>query len=154
MQDTLTPPLDQVMKNTAPHLFLFTIALLLATSIIQVIQTLLMKRAQAIFPLLRMQIGQLYSTLITSARSMDVLVCPHCKSWFITPSARAMHSYTTSGYLPMEIFRRCHATQEPQSTPAGDPPQQLATVARRMDFNTSLQVHRRSLPQNSRTCEC
>jgi hypothetical protein len=82
MQETLAPPLERVMKNTAPHLFVFTIAFLLATSIIQAIQTLLMKRARAIFPLLRMQTGQHYSTLITSARSMDVIVCPHCKSSF------------------------------------------------------------------------
>jgi hypothetical protein len=42
------------MKNTAPHLFVFTLSLLLATSIIQVIKTLLTMRARIIFPLLRM----------------------------------------------------------------------------------------------------
>jgi hypothetical protein len=52
MQEALTPTLEQVMKNTAPHLFLFTLSLLLATSIIQAIQTLLTKRARVIFPLL------------------------------------------------------------------------------------------------------
>jgi hypothetical protein len=31
MQEALTPTLEQVMKNTAPHLFVFTISLLLAT---------------------------------------------------------------------------------------------------------------------------
>jgi len=82
MQETLAPPLEQVMKNTAPHMFLFTLALLLATLIIQAIQTLLTKRARVIVPLLRMPTGQHYSALITSARSMDVLVCPHCKSSF------------------------------------------------------------------------
>jgi hypothetical protein len=52
MQEVLTPTLEQVMKNTAPHLFLFTLSLLLATSIIQAIQTLLTMRARAIAPLL------------------------------------------------------------------------------------------------------
>ena len=70
------------MKNTAPHLFLFTISLLLATSIIQAIQRLLTMRARVIFPLLRMQTGQHYSTMITSARSMNIIVCPHCASSF------------------------------------------------------------------------
>ena len=42
------------MKNTAPHLFLFTISLLLATSIIQAIKTLLTMRARIVFPLLWM----------------------------------------------------------------------------------------------------
>ena len=54
MQKPFTISLEQVMKNTAPHLFLFTISLLLATSIIQAIQTLLTMRARAIFPLLWM----------------------------------------------------------------------------------------------------
>lgn len=54
MQEALTPTLEQVIKNTAPHLFLFTISLLLATSIIQTIQTLLTMRARVIFPLLWM----------------------------------------------------------------------------------------------------
>ena len=54
MQEALTPTLEQVMKNTAPHLFLFTISLLLATSIIQAIKTLRTMRARAIFPLLWM----------------------------------------------------------------------------------------------------
>ena len=52
MQEALTPTLEQVMKNTAPHLFVFTNSLLLATSIIQAIQTLLTMRARVIFPLL------------------------------------------------------------------------------------------------------
>ena len=85
MQEALTPTLEQVMKNTAPPLFVFTISLLLATSIIQAIQTLLTMRARVIFPLLRMQTGQHYSTVITSARSMDVIVCPHCASSFDRP---------------------------------------------------------------------
>lgn len=46
------------MKNAAPHLFLFTISLLLAKSIIQAIKTLLTMRARVIFSLLRMQTGQ------------------------------------------------------------------------------------------------
>jgi len=85
MQEALTPTLEQVMKNTAPPLFVFTISLLLATSIIQAIQTLLTMRARVIFPLLRMQPGHHYSTVITSARSMDVIVCPHCASSFDRP---------------------------------------------------------------------
>jgi hypothetical protein len=54
MQEALTPTLEQAIKNTAPHLFLFTISLLLATSIIQAIQTLLTMHARVIFPLLWM----------------------------------------------------------------------------------------------------
>jgi hypothetical protein len=54
MQEARTPTLEQVMKNTAPHLFLFTIFLLLATSIIQAIKPLLTMRARVIFPLLWM----------------------------------------------------------------------------------------------------
>jgi hypothetical protein len=54
MQEALTPTLEQVMKNTATHLFVFTISLLLATSIIQTIQTLLTLCARVIFPLLWM----------------------------------------------------------------------------------------------------
>jgi hypothetical protein len=82
MQKHFALSLEQVMKNTAPHLFVFTISFLLATSIIQAIQTWLTKRARVIFPLLRMQTGQHCSTLITSVRSMDVIVCPHCASSF------------------------------------------------------------------------
>lgn len=40
------------MKNAAPHLFAFTISLLLTTSIIQAIQTFVAMRARVIFPLL------------------------------------------------------------------------------------------------------
>ena len=54
MQKHFTVSLEQVMKKTAPHLFLFTISLLLATSIIQAIKTLLTMRARVIFPLLWM----------------------------------------------------------------------------------------------------
>jgi len=57
MQEPFTPPLELVMKNAAPHLFLFTISLLLATSIIQAIQRLLTMRARVIFPLLRSKQG-------------------------------------------------------------------------------------------------
>ena len=54
MQKSFTLSKEQVMKNTAPHLFLFTISLLLATSIIQAIKTLLTMRARIVFPLLWM----------------------------------------------------------------------------------------------------
>ena len=54
MQKYFTISLEQVMKNTAPHLFLFTISLLLATSIIQVIKRWLTMRTRVIFPLLWM----------------------------------------------------------------------------------------------------
>jgi len=70
------------MKHTDAYPFVLTISLLLATPIIQAIQTLLTMRARVIFPLLRMPTGQHYSTMITSARSMDVIVCPHCASSF------------------------------------------------------------------------
>ena len=42
------------MKNAAPHLFVFTISLLLTTSIIRAIQTFVTMRARVIFPLLWM----------------------------------------------------------------------------------------------------
>ena len=70
------------MKNTDAYLFVLTISLLLATPIVQAIQTLLAMRARVIFPLLRMQTGQHYSTLITPARNTDVIVCPRCASSF------------------------------------------------------------------------
>jgi hypothetical protein len=54
MQKPFTISLEQVMKNTAPHLFVFTLSLLLATSIIQAIKTLLTMRARVIFSLLWM----------------------------------------------------------------------------------------------------
>jgi hypothetical protein len=78
MQKTFTPTLEQVMKNTEGYLFVLTISLLLAAPIIQAIQTLLAMRARVIYPLLRLEAGQHYSTLITSARSMDAIICPHC----------------------------------------------------------------------------
>ena len=76
---------EQVMKNAEAYLFVLTISLLLATPIVQAIQTLLAMRARVIFPVLRMQTGQSYSTLMTSVRSMDVVVCPHCASSFDRP---------------------------------------------------------------------
>ena len=63
----------QVMKNAAPHLFLFTISLLLVTSIIQAIQ--------------RLQ-GQHYSTMITSARSMNVIVSLGRDAWSTFSSSK------------------------------------------------------------------
>lgn len=70
------------MKNTDAYLFVLVISLLLATPIVQAIQTLLAMRARVIFPLLRMQTGQHYSTLIRPARTTDVNVCPRCASSF------------------------------------------------------------------------
>lgn len=78
MQETLTPTLEQVMKNTEVYLFVLTISLLLAAPIVRAIQTLLSMHSRVIFPILRMQTGQQSSTLITAARSMDAIVCPHC----------------------------------------------------------------------------
>lgn len=82
MQKPFTLSLEQVMKNTDVYRFALTISLLLATPITQAIQTLLTMRERVIFPLLRMLTGQHYSTMITSARSMDVIVCLHCASSF------------------------------------------------------------------------
>ena len=70
------------MKNIDAYLFVLVVTLLLAAPIIQAIQTLLAMRTRIIFPLLRLETGQHYSALITSARSMDVIVCPHCASSF------------------------------------------------------------------------
>ena len=85
MQDTFTPALEQVMKNTEAYLFVLTISLLLAVPIVRAIQTLLAMHARVIFPVLRMQTGESLSTLMTSRRSMDVVVCPHCASSFDRP---------------------------------------------------------------------
>jgi hypothetical protein len=78
MQNTLTSTLEQVMKNTEAYLFVLTISLLLAAPIVRAIQTLLAMRARVIFPLLRLETGHHYSTLITSARSMESISCPRC----------------------------------------------------------------------------
>ena len=82
MQKSFTLSLEQVMKNTDVYRFALTISLLLARPITRAIQTLLTMRERVIFPLLRMPIGQHYSTMITSARNMNVIVCPHCASSF------------------------------------------------------------------------
>ena len=66
------------MKNTDAYLLVPTIFLLLATPIVQAIQTLLAMRARIIFPLLRMQTGQHSATMITFAQSMDATISPHC----------------------------------------------------------------------------
>jgi hypothetical protein len=82
MQKPLTLSLEQIMKNTDPYLFVLTISLLLATLFVNAIKTLLSMRSRVIFPLLRIQTGQHRSTLTTSARNIDVIVCPHCASAF------------------------------------------------------------------------
>jgi hypothetical protein len=82
MQDTFTSALEQVMKNTEAYLFVLTISLLLAVPIVRAIQTLLAMRARVIFPLLRLETGHHFSTLITSARSMESIICPYCASSF------------------------------------------------------------------------
>jgi hypothetical protein len=78
----ITLSLEQVMKNTDAYLFVLTISLLLATPIIQAIQTLLAMRGRIVFPLLRVETGRQYSTVIKSAPNLDVIVCPHCASSF------------------------------------------------------------------------
>lgn len=70
------------MKNTDAYLFVLTVSFLLATPIIHAIQTLLTMRARVIVPLLRIQTGQHCTTMITSARSLDAIICPHCASSF------------------------------------------------------------------------
>jgi len=82
MQETFTVTLEQIMKNTDAYLFILTVSLLLAAPIVHAIQTLLALRARVIFPLLRIQTGPHCATMITAARSMDVIVCPHCASSF------------------------------------------------------------------------
>ena len=82
MQEPFTPTLEQVVKNTDAYLFVLRISLLLATPIVQVIQTLLVLRARVIVPLLRMQRGQHCATMIISARCMDAIISPHCASSF------------------------------------------------------------------------
>jgi hypothetical protein len=78
MPETFTPTLEWVMKNTEAYLFVLAISLLLAAPIIRAIQTLLAMRARVIFPLLRLETEHPYSTLITSARSMESITCPRC----------------------------------------------------------------------------
>ena len=70
------------MKNTDAYLFVLAVTLLLAAPIVRAIQTLLAMHARVIFPLLRMKTGQHCVTMITSARSMDAIICPHCASSF------------------------------------------------------------------------
>jgi hypothetical protein len=82
MQKPFTLSLEQVMKNTDVYRFALTISPLLATPITGAIQTLLTMRERVIFPLLRMPTRPHYSTMITSVRSMDGIVCPHCTSSF------------------------------------------------------------------------
>ena len=82
--DTYTT-MEPVMKNTEAYLFVLTISLLLAVPIVRAIQTLLAMHARVIFPVLRMQTGQSFSTLMTSSRNMNVVVCPHCASSFDRP---------------------------------------------------------------------
>ena len=83
MHEPFTPTLEQVVKNTDAYLFVLRISLLLATPIVQVIQTLLVLRARVIFPFLRMQRGQHCAMMITSARSMDAIISPYCISYFV-----------------------------------------------------------------------
>jgi len=85
MQSHSYTTMEQVMKNAEAYLFVLSISLLLATPIVQAIQTLLAMRARVIFPVLRMQTGQSYSTLLTPVSSMDVVVCPHCALSFDRP---------------------------------------------------------------------
>ncbi len=85
MQSDPYTTMEPVMKNTDAYLFVLTISLLLAVPIVRAIQTLLAMHARVIFPVLRMQTGQSFSTLMTSVRSMDVVVCPHCASSFDHP---------------------------------------------------------------------
>jgi len=70
------------MKNTEAYLFVLAVTLLLAAPIVRAIQTLLSMRARVIFPLLRLETGEHCTTMITSARSRDAIVCPHCASSF------------------------------------------------------------------------
>jgi hypothetical protein len=65
------------MKNADAYVFVFIVTMLLAAPIIQAIQTLLAMRARIIFPLLRRETGQHYSTLVVTPH---VIVCPHCAS--------------------------------------------------------------------------
>lgn len=88
------------MKNTEAYLFVLTISLLLAAPIVRAIQTLLAMHARVIFPVLRMQTGQQSSTVITAARSMDAIVCPHCALSF----DRYLDAHHTSATQPREAL--------------------------------------------------
>ena len=107
MQEPFTPTLEQVVKNTDAYLFVLRISLLLATPIVQVIQTLLVLRARVIVLLLRMQTGQHGATMITSARSMDAIISTHAHRPALTTSARTQpHSHNQGG--PSDHSRSAH----------------------------------------------
>ena len=78
MLKPFTQYLERVMQNTDAYLFVLTPFFLLATPIVQAIQTLLAMRARIISPLLRMQTGRHYATMITFAQRMDATISPHC----------------------------------------------------------------------------
>lgn len=82
MQNTGPSTLEQAMKNPDAYLFVLAIAFLLTAPIIRAIQTLLAMHARVIVPLLRMQTGGHCTTMITSARRMDAIICPHCTASF------------------------------------------------------------------------
>lgn len=82
MQHTVPLTLEQAMKNPDAYLFVLAVALLLAAPIVRAIQTLLAMHARVIVPLLRIQTGGHATTMITSVRKMDAIICPHCASSF------------------------------------------------------------------------
>ena len=82
MQNTVLSTLEQAMKNPDAYLFVLAIAFLLTAPIIRAIQTLLAMHARVIVPLLRIQTGGHSTTMITSARRMDAIICPHCAASF------------------------------------------------------------------------
>ncbi|MCX5723921.1 MAG: hypothetical protein NTX84_05260 [Nitrospirae bacterium] len=80
MQNPVTSTLEQVMKNPDAYLFVLVVTLLLAAPIVRAIQTLLAMRARVIVPLLRVQTGQQFTTMIASVRTIEAVLCPHCAS--------------------------------------------------------------------------
>ncbi len=100
MQNTVPSTLEQAMKNPDAYLFVLAIALVLAAPIVRAIQTLLAMHARVIVPLLRIQTGGHFTTMVTSVPRMDAIICPHCASSF----NRTIDLNPTTFVQPMEAL--------------------------------------------------
>ena len=70
------------MHNPAAYLIVLLATLFLSPLIVGALQTLLAMCARVIVPLLRVQSGQQFTTIIAPVRTIDAVLCPHCASSF------------------------------------------------------------------------
>ncbi len=82
MQNPVISTLEEVMHNPAAYLIVLLATLFLAPLIVGALQTLLAMRARVIVPLLRVQSGQQFTTIIAPVGTIDAVLCPHCASSF------------------------------------------------------------------------